>query len=58
MGVRVLKPFWGSDRAAKVCMRISIFPLSIYNDEAFPRLFDLFLLFSFVCVAIAFVYCN
>ena len=58
MGVRVIKPFWGSDRTAKVCMRISIFPLSIYNDEAFPTLYVLFLLFFFVCASIAFAYCN
>ena len=33
-------------------MLTSAFPLSIYDDEAFPRLSVLFLLFFVVCVSL------
>ena len=58
MGVRAINHFRVLTGLQKFCMRISVFSLSIYDDEALSGLFVLFLLFLFVCVSTEFVYCN
>ena len=56
MGVRAIKHFRVLTGLQKFCMRTSAFSLSLYDDEAFPRLFVWFLFFSLcVCLLLLFI---